>query len=347
MVESAWIESNFRVVILDGRAYMERHKKGHTSRELFTLWGILQLLRRYPGKLPDLDLMFSIADQSAIKVADYSGPNATIAPPPLFRYCGTDDTLEIVFPDWSFWGWAELHIKSWEGFLEELKGDKRWMDKEAYAHWKGTPLSPDRRDLLKCNISDKLDWGARLYKLAEDIVKAASDFVHEDLKMDYVYDYMFHVLSEYSKLMRYKPTIPKKAREICSETLACKATELHKKYLRESMVKGPTDVRPCNMPRPYDPHAFRTLLRSKANSKNHGPITQIDIAINGGVLLDWVRGGVGLVGAEVAHEGQGLEMVVGLVCGLGLRRKRVAGWQRWKMRDGPFLGVYIFLLSDG
>ncbi|XP_058205917.1 uncharacterized protein LOC131319589 [Rhododendron vialii] len=358
MVESAWMESNFRVVILDGRAYVERHRKGHTSRELFTLWGILQLLRRYPGKLPDLDLMFSIADQSSIKSADYSGPNAT-APPPLFRYCGTDDTLEIVFPDWSFWGWAELHIKSWEGFLEELKGrDKRWMDKEAYAHWKGTPLSRDRRDLFKCNISDKQDWGARLYKLdwnkeiqegfkhtdlgsqcmhrykiyvegrgwsvsekyilacnsitllvkpryydfftrglmpmhhywpvnnddkcrsikfavewgntheqeAEDIVKAASDFVHEDLKMDYVYDYMFHVLSEYSKLMRYKPTIPEKAREICSETLACKAIELHKKYLMESMVKDPTDVRPCNMPPPYDPRAFRTLLRSKANS---------------------------------------------------------------------------------
>ncbi|KAF7147251.1 hypothetical protein RHSIM_Rhsim03G0183700 [Rhododendron simsii] len=444
MVESAWIESNFRVVILDGRAYMQRHKKGHTSRELFTLWGILQLLRRYPGKLPDVDLMFSIADQSAIKVADYSGPNATTAPPPLFRYCGTDNTLEIVFPDWSFWGWADLHIKSWEGFLEELKGqDKRWMDKEAYAQWKGTPLSPDRRDLFKCNISDKQDWGARLYKLnltgrcgvpsarrriergctrmrsinssestsfgvelvelaevevavavdladhatvldglgleefasrncpsrtsrtvgdaatkdwnkeiqegfkdtdlasqcmhrykiyvegrgwsvseknilacnsvtllvkpryydfftrglipmhhywpinnddkcrsikfavewgntheqeAKDIVKSASDFVHEDLKMDYVYDYMFHVLSEYSKLMRYKPTIPEKAWEICSETLACKAIELHKKYLIESMVKGPTDVRPCNMPPPYDPHAFRTLLRSKANS---------------------------------------------------------------------------------
>ncbi|KAF7149069.1 hypothetical protein RHSIM_Rhsim03G0181700 [Rhododendron simsii] len=173
------------------------------------------------------------------------------------------------------------------------------MNKEAYAHWKGTPLSPDRRDLLKCNISDKQDWGIRLYKLdwnkeiqegfkdtdlasqcmhrykiyvegrgwsAEDIMKAASDFVHENLKMDYVYDYMFHVLSEYSKLMRYKPTILEKAREICSETLACKATELHKKYLMESMVKGPTDVSPCNMPPPYDPHAFRTFLRSKANS---------------------------------------------------------------------------------
>ncbi|KAG5558579.1 hypothetical protein RHGRI_008504 [Rhododendron griersonianum] len=98
---------------------------------------------------------------------------------------------------------------------------------------------------------------------AQDIVKVAGDFVHEDLKMDYVYDYMFHLLSEYAKLMRYKPTIPEKAREICSEILACKAIELQKKYLMESMVKGPTNVRPCNMPLPC---AFRTLLRSKANS---------------------------------------------------------------------------------
>ena len=23
----------------------------------------------------------------------------------LFHYCTSDDTLDIVFPDWSFWGW--------------------------------------------------------------------------------------------------------------------------------------------------------------------------------------------------------------------------------------------------
>ncbi|KAL8092677.1 hypothetical protein AgCh_034796 [Apium graveolens] len=34
----------------------------------------------------------------------YCGPNAT-APPPLVRYCADDSTLDIVFPDWSFWGW--------------------------------------------------------------------------------------------------------------------------------------------------------------------------------------------------------------------------------------------------
>lgn len=164
--ERAWVESNFRLVILNGRAYIERYRKGFETRDLFTQWGILQLLRRYPGKLPDLDLVFSVSDRPVIKSADYStGPNATV-PPPLFRYCGTDDTLSIVFPDWSFWGWAEVNIKPWERMLEELKqGDKRWMDKEAHAHWKGTPLSRNRRDLLKCNISDEEDWGARLYTL--------------------------------------------------------------------------------------------------------------------------------------------------------------------------------------
>ena len=25
--------------------------------------------------------------------------------PSLFRYCACDGTLDIVFPDWSFWGW--------------------------------------------------------------------------------------------------------------------------------------------------------------------------------------------------------------------------------------------------
>ncbi|KAF7148166.1 hypothetical protein RHSIM_Rhsim03G0184400 [Rhododendron simsii] len=357
--ERARVESNFRLVILNGRAYIERYRKGFETRDLFTQWGILQLLRRYPGKLPDLDLVFSVSDRPVIKSTDYStGPNAT-APPPLFRYCGTDDTLSIVFPDWSFWGWAEVNIKPWERILEELKkGDKRWKDKEAYAYWKGTPLSRNRRDLLKCNISDKQHWGARLYLLdwkkerqegfkqsnlasqcmhrykiylegfgwsvsekyilacnsitllvkpryydfftrglmpmnhywpikeydqcrsikfavewgnnheqeAQDIVKAASDFIHEDLKMDYVYDYMFHVLREYAKLLRYKPTIPERAFEICSETLACPAVGLHKTFMMESMVKGPIDVSPCNMPPPYDPHAFRMLLRSKANS---------------------------------------------------------------------------------
>ncbi|KAI8029382.1 hypothetical protein LOK49_LG01G01483 [Camellia lanceoleosa] len=363
MVERAKRTANFRLVIVNGRAYIERYGRAFQTRDIFTQWGILQLLRRYPGKLPDLDLMFDCVDWPVVKSMDYRGPNAT-SPPPLFRYCGDDATLDIVFPDWSFWGWPEINIKPWEGLLEDLKGGnkrKRWMEREAYAYWKGNPIvAATRMDLLKCNVSDKHDWGARVYaqnwiqesqqgykqsdlasqcihrykiyiegsawsvsekyilacnsvtfvvkphyydfftrglmpvhhywpirdndkcrsikfavdwgnnhkQKAQAIGKAASDFIQEDLKMDYVYDYMFHLLNEYAKLMRYKPTVPRKAIELCSEIMACHAEGLQKKFMMESMVKGPaTDTCPCTMPPPYDPHALHSLLRRKANSE--------------------------------------------------------------------------------
>lgn len=106
MVERANKTANFRLVILNGRAYVETYEKGFQTRDTFTLWGILQLLRKYPGQIPDLDLMFDCVDWPVVKSTDYQGPNSTTTtPPPLFRYCGDHETLDIVFPDWSFWGW--------------------------------------------------------------------------------------------------------------------------------------------------------------------------------------------------------------------------------------------------
>lgn len=62
---------------------------------------------------------------------------------------------------------SEINIKPWESLLKELKeGNKRtkWIKREPYAYWKGNPaVAETRRDLLKCNVSDKQDWNARLY----------------------------------------------------------------------------------------------------------------------------------------------------------------------------------------
>ncbi|XWS50520.1 hypothetical protein CRYUN_Cryun12cG0093700 [Craigia yunnanensis] len=360
MVERAKKTANFRLVIVNGSAYVEKYHRSFQTRDVFTLWGILQLLRKYPGKVPDLDLMFDCVDWPVIKSSDYSGSNAT-TPPPLFRYCKDDETLDIVFPDWSFWGWPEIHIKSWVPLLNELmEGKKRieWDGREPYAYWKGNPnVAETRQDLLKCNVSDKQDWGARVYaqdwgqasqqgykqsnlanqcvhrfkiyvegsawsvsekyilacdsvtllvkpcyydfftrglepmhhywpikdddkcrsikhavdwgnghqEEAQAIGKAASEFVKEELKMDYVYDYMFHLLSEYAKLLRFKPTVPRKAVEFCSETMACPAEGL-KDFMMESMVKGPSVTSPCTMPPPYDPASLYALLSKKENS---------------------------------------------------------------------------------
>ncbi|XP_047330730.1 O-glucosyltransferase rumi homolog [Impatiens glandulifera] len=368
MVERARRTANFRLVIVNGRAYVETFEKSFQTRDTFTLWGILQLLRKYPGKLPDLDLMFDCVDWPVVIAKHFRGPNST-APPPLFRYCADDATLDIVFPDWSFWGWPEVNIRPWERLLEELKEGnkrKRWMERDPYAFWKGNPnVAETRMDLLKCNVSENQDWGARIYaqnwieesrhdfnqsslggqclhrykiyiegsawsvsekyilacdsvtllvkpryydfftrnlmpvhhywpvkendkcksikfavewgnshkQKAQAIGKEASDFIQEDLKMDLVYDYMFHLLNEYAKLLKYKPTIPDKAVELCSETMACSAEGREKKFMMESLVKGfDPNARPCTMPPPYDRLALSKLKRRQSNS-----IKQVDL----------------------------------------------------------------------
>lgn len=61
----------------------------------------------------------------------------------------------------------EINIKSWGSLLKDLEeGNSRisWMDREPYAYWKGNPVVAETRmDLLKCNVSDKQDWNARVY----------------------------------------------------------------------------------------------------------------------------------------------------------------------------------------
>lgn len=361
MVLRAKRTANFRLVILNGRAYVQTYQKSFQSRDIFTLWGILQLLRRYPGKVPDLDLMFDCVDWPVILKKYYRGPNA-VAPPPLFRYCSDDSTLDIVFPDWSFWGWPEINIKPWGSLLKDLEeGNARtkWIDREPYAYWKGNPVVAETRmDLLKCNVSDKQEWNARVYaqdwlkesqqgykqsdlasqcvhrykiyiegsawsvsdkyilacdsvtfmvkpryydfftrglmpvhhywpikendkcrsikfavdwgnshkQKAQEIGKAASNFIQDDLKMDKVYDYMFHLLTEYSKLLKYKPAIPEKAVELCSEAMACSSQGFEKQFMMESMIKGPAPVHPCTMSPPYEPQTLKTLIRRKTNS---------------------------------------------------------------------------------
>ena len=62
----------------------------------------------------------------------------------------------------------EINIKPWVPLIKELEeANKRtkWEDRQPYAFWKGNPdVSATRHDLLKCNVSKKRDWNARVYK---------------------------------------------------------------------------------------------------------------------------------------------------------------------------------------
>ncbi|KAL7591919.1 hypothetical protein Lser_V15G31626 [Lactuca serriola] len=351
MVEKAREKAHFRLIIVDGRLYMEKYDYVFQTRDVFTIWGILQLLKLYPGKIPDLDLMFMCHDWPLIRKSDYPDNKTTI--PPLFHYCGDDLTYDIVFPDWSFWGWPEVNVKPWLNLSKELEhGNQKikWKDREPYAYWKGnTYTGKARRDLAKCNSDGTHEWNARIHHLdwtkgfketdlasqctyrykiyvegnawsvsekyilacdsmslvitphyydfftrgltptihywpinehkkcssikfavdwgnkntekAQEIGKRGSEFVQNELQMKFVYDYMLHLLTEYSKLFKYKPFITKNAVEVCS----CFGKELVKEFKEISMVMGATKASPCTMQPPYDDSELESLLFKKLN----------------------------------------------------------------------------------
>lgn len=84
--------------------------------------------------------------------------------------------------------------------------------------------------------------------------------------MDYVYDYMFHLLNEYSKLLKFEPAVPEGAVELCAETLACPAEGREKKFMNESLVKSPAVTTPCTMPQPYEPQVLKSIHISNLKS---------------------------------------------------------------------------------
>ncbi|ONK72149.1 uncharacterized protein A4U43_C04F16300 [Asparagus officinalis] len=210
--------------------------------------------------------------------------------PPLFRYCTTKEHLDIPFPDWSFWGWPEINIKSWEEEFKSIKLGSQsmtWKQKEATAYWKGNPYTaPIRGTLLTCN--DTKMWGAQImrqdwgeearagfkkselgnqcdhrYKIyAEGFacsVKACTISIsfrfcfvkhrRSKLDMDRVYDYMYHLIVEYSKLQDFKPAPPPNAQEVCMESVLCLADDKQKQFLERSYASPATYV-PCALSLP-------------------------------------------------------------------------------------------------
>ncbi|KAG8065443.1 hypothetical protein GUJ93_ZPchr0004g38305 [Zizania palustris] len=98
MLARSHIIASFRLVVRGGSIFVQRFSPPFQTRDLFTIWGIFQLLRRYPGRFPDLDLMFDCVDWPVVCEHLYRGNHAAFIPP-LFSYCGDDTTLNIVFPD--------------------------------------------------------------------------------------------------------------------------------------------------------------------------------------------------------------------------------------------------------
>ncbi|KAG6520625.1 O-glucosyltransferase rumi-like [Zingiber officinale] len=170
--------ATIHMVVVGGRVYVQEYFGRGLSRNVFTLWGILQLIQRYPGRVPDFELVFNCMDMPSVKAAEYNA--STGPPPPLFHYCKDDKTRDILFPDWSFWGWPETNIRPWVPLMKEMKegnAEVKWTERVPYAYWKGTPfMGGTRLDLVKCNVTKERDWNARIY--AQDWNKESKQGYH-------------------------------------------------------------------------------------------------------------------------------------------------------------------------
>ncbi|KAM6578237.1 hypothetical protein CsatB_030074 [Cannabis sativa] len=342
--------ASFRVVIVGGRLFVDLYYACVQSRAMFTIWGLLQLLRRYPGMVPDVDMMFDCMDKPSINRTEHGS-----MPLPLFRYCTTQAHFDIPFPDWSFWGWPETNLNPWDEEFRDIKhgSQKRnWTKKWPRAFWKGNPDvgSTIRTELLNCNHSRKwgahilrqdwskeaqegyeksklsnqcdyrykiyaegyawsvslkyilscgslaliispqyedffsrglvpkknywpisstdlcpslkfaVDWGNAHPSEAREIGKGGQDLM-ESLSVDRVYDYMFHLIKEYSKLQKFKPIRPPSALEVCSESLLCLA-DAKQRYLLRKSTAFPSSSPPCSL-QAADINLMKNLIRKK------------------------------------------------------------------------------------
>ncbi|KAM1039925.1 hypothetical protein ACFX2I_029179 [Malus domestica] len=95
---------------------------------------------------------------------------------------------------------------------------------------------------------------------AKAMGQRGQDFM-ESLSMDRVYDYMFHLIVEYSKLLDFELDIPASAMEVCAESLLCLADPKQREWLKRSTAY-PSPSPPCTL-RSADSNLIKRWKRKK------------------------------------------------------------------------------------
>lgn len=99
-----------------------------------------------------------------------------------------------------------------------------------------------------------------LAKQARAIAKGGQEFM-ESLSMNRIYDYMFHLINEYSKLQKFKPVRPSSSLEVCAESLLCLADPKQRKLLERSTAH-PSPNPPCSL-QPADSDLLKNWIQHR------------------------------------------------------------------------------------
>lgn len=156
------LEPSFRLQMIGGQLYAQYFRGCYQTRALFTIWGFLKLLQRFPGELPDVDIVFHCDDWVKVEREAFARSED---PPIMLGSCSTPAHLDLVWPDWSFWGWFEMRIPEWETARASITAGARsspWAARAPLAFWKGAVwVAPEvRQPLMDCGGEEgQHPWG--------------------------------------------------------------------------------------------------------------------------------------------------------------------------------------------
>ncbi|CAM6106088.1 unnamed protein product [Calypogeia fissa] len=338
MVEAAKRTGIFRIVILDSKLYMERYDSCFQTRAVFTVFGLLLFLEKFKGQVPDVEFVFTCGDVPRI-------PKRLGVAAVNFAYDSNHEHYDIPFPDWTFWGWSELLISSWDEKREAIvKGSQRmdWEEKAPTAYWTGNPWvgAHHRQELLKCHnqrmteirsqnwgeeiakkkehskledqcthkhmiytegngwsvslkyilacgaptlaispfqydfysrglrqwvhyipvrpavlnapqmceaIDQGVEWAVANQTVAIEIGIAAQHFMRNELSVENVYNYMFHLLREYAQLLKFQPVQGAAHLVTIDHVLCLVQPGVERDTLQQTLKVTPTNSVPCQM----------------------------------------------------------------------------------------------------
>lgn len=93
--------------------------------------------------------------------------------------------------------------------------------------------------------------------------------MQEDLAMERVYDYMLHLLTEYARLLRYRPAVPTGAMEVTVESMARGRRGLVRRFMMDTVVPvggASGGGGPCRLQPSFDPQELEALRRARADA---------------------------------------------------------------------------------